>query len=70
MMIAVYGGERQNLNCTGYCMFRVPHKLLESMDLKESNYWLDIAGLAGWIIVLRLAFFGVLKWKLYRKRGY
>lgn len=70
-MLAIYGNERPLLDCPDpYCFWRSPAKFLRTMDLDQGNYWLDIVGIVVWIIVLRLAFFGILKWKLFRKRGF
>lgn len=71
LMLAVYGNDRPNLKCSlPYCYYKSPAKFLQDLDLVQGNYWIDIAGIVAWIIVLRIAFYAVLKWKLYRIRGY
>jgi len=71
LMVTIYGGNRPFLKCDlPFCPWRNPAQTLDKMDLKKDNYWLDVGGIVAWIFVLRIAFFIILKWKVYRKRGY
>lgn len=71
LMLAIYGNGRPYLKCSlPYCHYKNPAKYLQDLDLGDGDYWIDIAGIIGWILFLRIVFYCILKWKLYRIRGY
>ncbi|KAK6640242.1 hypothetical protein RUM44_011928 [Polyplax serrata] len=71
LMLAIYGNGRPHLKCSlPYCHYKNPAKYLNDLDLGGGDFWIDIAGIVGWIFFLRIVFYCVLKWKLYRIRGY
>ena len=71
LMLAIYGHGRPHLKCSlPYCHYKNPAKYLNDLDLGGGNFWIDIGGILGWIIFLRIVFYCILKWKLYRIRGY
>lgn len=62
---AIYGFDRDDLKCVAiYCHFRNAKQFLNYMDMTGNNYWLDIAGLAGWIVFLQVTLYVVLRVKL------
>ena len=64
-LLAIYGFDRPNLHCSqAYCHYRSPVKFLEEFDVRHSVYWIDVVVLTGFVIVLRVIAFFVLKWKL------
>ncbi|KAL0267316.1 UNVERIFIED_CONTAM: hypothetical protein PYX00_009620 [Menopon gallinae] len=71
LMLAIYGYGRPHLKCSlPYCHYKNPDKYLHDYDLSGGDFWIDIAGILGWIVFLRIVFYCVLKWKLYRIRGF
>lgn len=71
LMMAIYGNNRPRMHCSELlCVYKNPKKFLDDYDLGDGDYWLDIMGVVIWIVVLRVLFFLILKWKLYRIRGY
>ncbi|XP_057375091.1 ATP-binding cassette sub-family G member 1-like [Daphnia carinata] len=64
-MLAIYGDERAPLTCSQpYCHFRYAEKFLEQFDLDQSSYRLSIVGLLIFFIVIRVAGYVVLRFKL------
>ncbi len=67
-LLAIYGFQRPNMRCSQpYCHFRSPVKFLEEFDVAQAHYWVDLVALTAFFLVLRLAAFFVLKWKLRSK---
>lgn len=64
-LVAVYGFNRAALECSEpYCHFRMPIKILEQFDMEQSVFaWCIMALLVGFVLV-RLAAYLVLKWRL------
>ncbi|KAL3266095.1 hypothetical protein HHI36_010281 [Cryptolaemus montrouzieri] len=57
--------NRTKLDCPqSYCHFKYPSTTLEELDMVNSEYSLDIAALLGIFVVLRIAAFLFLRWKL------
>ncbi|XP_053672740.1 ATP-binding cassette sub-family G member 1-like [Anopheles nili] len=68
-MQAIYGFERENLPCSGdFCYFSKVSKFLESFDMLENTFVMDICGLLGWIFLLHVALYASLAWRLKRTR--
>ncbi|KYN17092.1 ATP-binding cassette sub-family G member 4 [Trachymyrmex cornetzi] len=64
-MISVYGYNRAKLKCSEYyCHFKSPTKFLEQMAMENAIYWVDVVALLGFLLVLRVAVYFVLKLKL------
>ncbi|XP_065204775.1 ATP-binding cassette sub-family G member 4-like isoform X2 [Planococcus citri] len=63
--IATYGYNRTKLNCfQQYCHFRNPTTTLKELDMVDSKFELDIIALIIIFLVLRIAAFIFLRWKL------
>uniref|UniRef100_A0A182YMF2 ABC transporter domain-containing protein n=1 Tax=Anopheles stephensi TaxID=30069 RepID=A0A182YMF2_ANOST len=55
-MQAIYGFDRANLPCAGdFCYFSKVPKFLESFDMLENTFVMDVCGLLGWVFVLHVA---------------
>uniref|UniRef100_A0A182QY45 ABC transporter domain-containing protein n=1 Tax=Anopheles farauti TaxID=69004 RepID=A0A182QY45_9DIPT len=68
-MQAIYGFERANLPCSGeFCYFSKVPKFLESFDMLENTFVMDVCGLLGWVFVLHVALYASLAWRLKRTR--
>ncbi|KAI9554257.1 ABC protein [Daphnia sinensis] len=64
-MLAIYGDERPPLTCSQpYCHFRYALKFLEQFDLDQSSYYLSVVGLLVFFLVIRVAGYVVLRFKL------
>ncbi|XP_046451684.1 ATP-binding cassette subfamily G member 4-like [Daphnia pulex] len=64
-MLAIYDRERPPLSCSqSYCHFRYPVKFLEQFDLTQSSYFLAIVGMLMCFIVVRVAGYFALLFKL------
>ncbi|KAL0102010.1 hypothetical protein PUN28_018516 [Cardiocondyla obscurior] len=64
-MISVYGYNRAKLKCSEYyCHFKSPTKFLEQMAMENAVYWIDVVALLGFLLVLRVVVYFVLKLKL------
>jgi ATP-binding cassette, subfamily G (WHITE), member 1 len=67
--LATYGFGREKLQCfTTYCHFKSPHVTLEELDMLDSNIVLDIVALAIIFVILRVAAYLFLRWKLKKQR--
>lgn len=63
--IATYGYNRTKLECfQQYCHFRNPNTTLRELDMVDSKFELDIIALIIIFLVLRIAAFIFLRWKL------
>lgn len=68
-MQAIYGFGRENLPCgETFCYFGKVSKFLESFDMAENTFVMDVAGLAVWILGMHVALFGSLAWKIRRNQ--
>jgi ABC-type multidrug transport system permease subunit len=64
-MITVYGYNRAKLKCSQeYCHFKSPTKFLEQMSMQDAVYWMDVVALLGFLLVLRVVVYFVLRLKL------
>lgn len=64
-MVSVYGYERKKLSCSvPYCHYRSPRKFLMDMDMAEASFWVDMAALFAFFVILRLLTYFILRLKL------
>ncbi|XP_063222771.1 ATP-binding cassette subfamily G member 4 isoform X1 [Bacillus rossius redtenbacheri] len=67
--LATYSFDRPRLKCTQtYCHFKKPNTTLEELDMKDSSFVVDIAALVVIFLVLRVAAYMFLRWKLLSAR--
>lgn len=67
--LATYGFGREKLQCfTTYCHFKSPKTTLEELDMTESKIELDIIALIIIFVLLRIAAYLFLRWKLKMQR--
>lgn len=67
--LATYSFGREKLKCFQvYCHFKAPETTLEELDMLNSDFTLDIVALVAIFLVLRIAAFIFLKWKLSSQR--
>uniref|UniRef100_A0A2M4A217 Putative transporter abc superfamily breast cancer resistance protein n=1 Tax=Anopheles triannulatus TaxID=58253 RepID=A0A2M4A217_9DIPT len=63
--LATYSYGREKLKCHQvYCHFKSPSTTLEELDMLDANFTLDIVALIIIFVVLRVAAFLFLRWKL------
>lgn len=67
-MQAIYGFDRANIPCEKFCYFGKVSKFLESFDMEENNFTMDVSGLLVWIFVLHLALYASLVLRLRRNQ--
>ncbi|XP_062534762.1 ATP-binding cassette sub-family G member 1-like [Armigeres subalbatus] len=67
-MQAIYGFGRENIPCEKFCYFSKVSKFLESFDMEENSFTMDVYGLLAWIVVLHVALFASLAFRLKRNR--
>ncbi|XP_058125810.1 ATP-binding cassette sub-family G member 4-like [Anopheles ziemanni] len=68
-MQAIYGFDRPNLPCSGeFCYFSKVSKFMESFDMLENTFLMDVCGLVVWIFLLHVALYASLAWRLKRTR--
>nr|XP_019561522.2 ATP-binding cassette sub-family G member 1-like [Aedes albopictus]XP_019561523.2 ATP-binding cassette sub-family G member 1-like [Aedes albopictus]XP_019561524.2 ATP-binding cassette sub-family G member 1-like [Aedes albopictus]XP_019561526.2 ATP-binding cassette sub-family G member 1-like [Aedes albopictus]XP_029719913.1 ATP-binding cassette sub-family G member 1-like [Aedes albopictus]XP_029719914.1 ATP-binding cassette sub-family G member 1-like [Aedes albopictus]XP_029719915.1 ATP-bind len=67
-MQAIYGFGRENIPCEKFCYFSKVSKFLESFDMEENRFTVDVCGLLAWIVVLHVALFASLALRLKRNR--
>jgi len=64
-MLSVYGFDRPYLACSQlFCHFRNPHRFLEEFNMDQSSYYWSVIGLLVFFVVVRVAGFFVLRFKL------
>ncbi|XP_059477419.1 ATP-binding cassette sub-family G member 1-like isoform X2 [Neocloeon triangulifer] len=69
MVLTIYGGGRETLDCNArYCHYRYPNKLLMEVAMDESEMYIDIIGLVLNVILLRVIAFFCLRWKIKSER--
>lgn len=67
--LATYGYGREQLKCFQvYCRFKNPENTLEELDMLDADYKLDLFALIAIFIILRIAAFLFLRWKLKSSR--
>jgi hypothetical protein len=64
-MLSIYDGDRATLACSdSYCHFRYSHKFLEHFGFDQSSYYLNFVGLLIMFLVVRVAGYFGLRYKL------
>jgi hypothetical protein len=64
-MLAIYDYDRPPLECDQpYCYFRSPYKFLENFAMEQSSYLICITGMLAYFVVLRVAGYFLLRFKL------
>ncbi len=67
--LATYSFGREKLKCHQvYCHFKSPETTLEELDMLDANFTLDIVALVVIFVVLRVAAYLFLSWKLRSSR--
>ncbi|XP_032666027.1 ATP-binding cassette sub-family G member 1 isoform X2 [Odontomachus brunneus] len=67
--LTVYGFGRQKLKCSQvYCHFKDPQTTLEELDMLNADFTLDILALLLIFVVLRIAAYLFLRWKIKNAR--
>ncbi|CAB3368406.1 Hypothetical predicted protein [Cloeon dipterum] len=67
--LATYAFGREKLKCSQvHCHFKKPETTLEELDMLDADYRLDIIALVVIFIILRIAAFLFLRWKLKSNR--
>ncbi|CAG9785455.1 unnamed protein product [Diatraea saccharalis] len=63
---AIYGLERPILDCNQapYCHYKHPRQFLTEVSMSPDMFWWDVLALTVFVLVLRVAAFLLLKWKL------
>ncbi|CAG4972313.1 unnamed protein product [Parnassius apollo] len=63
---AIYGLERPTLDCDQavYCHYKHPKTFLNIIAMSPDMFWWDVLALTIFVVVLRVAAFLLLKWKL------
>ncbi|XP_015110805.1 ATP-binding cassette sub-family G member 4 [Diachasma alloeum] len=64
---SIYGYDREKLPCPEeelYCHYRAPRTILEELDMKDVNFWLNIGILAANCVVLRVVGYCTLRRKI------
>ncbi|KAK7788384.1 hypothetical protein R5R35_006557 [Gryllus longicercus] len=62
---AIYGLDRPNLACKrGYCHYRYPTKFLREIAMEGDQFWNDVLALVVILVLLRIAAYVLLRWKL------
>lgn len=65
-MVSIYGMNREKMECQQmYCHFRRPSKFLEEFSMSDANYWYNVLALSTIFVVLRIAAYFVLRYKLH-----
>lgn len=65
LALATYGFNRTEIGCEEmFCYYRKSKKVLELLEIQNSNYWFDVAGLGVWITVLHVLLYVSLRLRL------
>ncbi|XP_058453455.1 ATP-binding cassette sub-family G member 1-like [Malaya genurostris] len=65
LALVTYGFNRTEIGCEEmFCYYRKSSKVLQLLEIERANYWMDIAGLGGWIFLLHLSLYVSLRCKL------
>jgi ABC-type multidrug transport system permease subunit len=64
-MLAIYDYDRPPLDCSEpYCHFRFPQKFLEKFDMAHSSYSICVFGMVVYFVVMRVAGYFLLRFKV------
>lgn len=66
---AVYGGDREDLECEepnvhGGCVFVSGGDVLKTLDVEDAKFYVDFIVLCVFFVVLRLGCYIVLRWRV------
>ncbi|EDS38500.1 pleiotropic drug resistance protein 5 [Culex quinquefasciatus] len=63
--LALYGFGRKDLGCSEmFCYYRKAAKILDMLDMKDENFWIDVGGLVTIIVLLHVALYISLRMRL------
>ena len=66
-MIAIYGNNRLPLECSEEFCYFTPNKILQLFHVEHDLYWISIVALFGFILVIKVLAYFILRWKLKSK---
>ncbi|XP_057694967.1 ATP-binding cassette sub-family G member 4-like isoform X2 [Corythoichthys intestinalis] len=69
VILSIYGMNRSELECPGgVCRFQQPEEVLQLLDVQDAKLYIDFAVLGVFFLVLRLATYLVLRYKMMAER--
>ncbi|XP_055638582.1 ATP-binding cassette sub-family G member 1-like isoform X2 [Toxorhynchites rutilus septentrionalis] len=69
LSLATYGFNRTELGCDDlFCYYRKSRKVLQMLEIERSDYWIDVAALGVWIVVLHVLLYASLRLRLMRNQ--